>query len=95
MDDLKNILFILNQTKERKFKLISKNTKHYIKKPETIKRSHEVHFTIKIKLPLFSFSLKDNSKNKKFEIILSDLENILNFYVPEEKEKDIKKNNYT
>ena len=92
MDDLKNILFILKQTKERKFKLISKNTKHYIKKPETIKRSHEVHFTIKIKLPLFSFSLKDNSKNKKFEIILSDLENILNFYVPEEKVKDIKKN---
>ena len=91
-NDIKNMLSILNQVKYSKKKFISKKTKHYIQKAK-VKKKHEVTFIFEIKLPLLDFSLYDDAKNKnkKFELILSNIESNSKIFNPEEKGKLPKK----
>ena len=92
-DDIKNILLILNQIKHNNKKFISKQTKHYIQKVKD-KKSHEITFILQAKLPILDISLYNDSKNKnkKFELILSNIESNSKFYIPEEKGKTPQKN---
>jgi len=91
-DDIKYISSILNQPEENQFKFKSRKTKHYIQRPENTKPSHEITFIIGGKLNLFNFSLCDDNRKKKFEIIFSCFETDSKIFIPKEKENPNEKN---
>ena len=90
-DDIKKVSLLITQIKENEFKFISKKTKHYIPKPEK-KKSNELTFIFIGKLNLFNFSLSDDKRIKKLEIIFSVFETNATIFIPKEQGNDIEKN---
>ena len=91
-DDIKYISSIVNQPEENQFQFKSKKTKHYIQRPENEKPSHEITFILGGKLNLFNFSLCDDNRKKKLEIIFTNFETDSKIFIPKEKEKQNEKN---